>query len=124
MGGIIVVIIVDVARAAIRKIKRGREISSLRKSFKEFEIRIKPTLENDSKWFQHVEWFGSFQSQLQSFTLDVTHSENLSANQHRELVRMIDKRLYMFESLSHDQTPMEVYESFFDELKRLRWLGL
>ena len=124
IGGIIVVIIVDVARAAIRKIKRYREISSLRRSFKQLEVRIKPVPDNSSKLFEHNEWFERFQSELQGAVVDVTHSENLSVNQHRELMRVIDQRLYVLENFPYNLPPAEVYEQFFADLKRLSWLGL
>ncbi len=123
-GGIIVVIIVDVARAAIRKIKRGGEISDLRRSFKQIKVRIKPVPGDSGKLFGNNEWFERFQSELQGVIVEVTHSENLRTDQHRKLVRMIDKRLYVLENFPYDRPPAEVYGQFFADLKGLRWLGL
>ena len=114
----------DVARAAIRKIKRGREISSLRRFFKQIEARVNPVPGDSDKLFWRDKWFERFQSELQGAIVEVTHYENLSVNQQLELVRIIDQRLYVLENFPYNRPPAEVYKQFFADLKGLRWLGL
>ncbi len=124
MGGIIVVGIVNVISMAIRKIKRGQEISSLRRSFRQIDARIRPVPGDSGKLFGNDEWFERFQSELQGAVVDVTHSENLRTNQQLGLVRIIDQRLYVLENFPYNRPPAEVHEQFFADLKRLSWLGL
>ncbi len=119
-GGMMTVAMVDIIRAMTKKAARDREISKIRKSFREAEVRTKHGRSDGDRIVDHMARFGCFKSQLQNTKLAVTYSENLRINQKVELLHMIDKRLDILAIFASSQMSMAVYEIFFDDLRKLR----
>ena len=119
-GGMMVVVIAEAVFALVRKTRRDRETSDLRKFLRGLEESMIHIRKSGRRTFDDMKMLASFRSGLRNARRLVMCSEHLRGNQRFEVMWMLEEMLDLTDYICSKKQLLrpEFYEAFFGELKK------